>query len=106
VKFNHIGITDQTVRSNSVYFAPTKVWITDSDAHPYRIEWLRYDDDSQVPSIVRQVPHVGFEVESIEESGAGLELLLGPLVIDPSKTVAFFKTLDGGVVELMEIRRG
>lgn len=87
-----------------MYFAPTKVWITDSDAHPFRIEWLRYADDSDVPDCVKDTPHVGFEVESIEEAGKDLELVLGPLVIDESKTVAFFKTPDGGIVELMKIQ--
>lgn len=104
MKFNHVGITDQKPREDSVYFAPTKVWITDSDAHPFRIEWLRYDDDSEVPAIIKNTPHVGFEVESIAEASVGLKPLLGPLVIDATKTVAFFLTPDRGVVELMEIR--
>lgn len=105
MRFNHIGITDQGVRDGAVFVPETKVWVTDSDTHPFRIEWLRYEDDSDVPEIIRRTPHVGFEVESIVEAARGLTPLLGPLVIDDTTTVAFFETADAGVVELMEIRR-
>ena len=46
--FNHIGLVTSEKKQDEFYYAPNKVWITDSERHPYKIEWLRYEDDTPV----------------------------------------------------------
>lgn len=105
MKFNHIGITTHTKRPGEVYVAETKVWVTNADEHTFRIEWLRYEEDSPVPDIIKEMPHIGYEVASIEEAGSNFNCILGPFKVYDGKTVAFFELPDGAVVELMEIKR-
>ena len=102
MEFDHVGYRSYEKRDGEFYYAPNKVWITDSSKHPFSIEWLRYDEDSPVPEEVKNLPHVGFIVESIRDAARGLELLLGPMIIDQHTTVAFYRTTDGGVVEFKE----
>lgn len=103
MRFSHIGITSDQKRPGEMYVAETKVWVTDADDHPFRIEWLRYEEDSPVPEIIKEVAHVGFEVDSLEEASAGLKCILGPFSVG-DKVVAFYELPDGGVVELMEMK--
>lgn len=105
MEFDHVGYRSYEKREDEMYYAPNKVWITDSSRHPFRVEWLRYEDDSPVPEIVKNLPHLGFIVEDIEAASRGMELLLGPMAVDQSTTVAFYLTADGAVVEFKEVRK-
>lgn len=102
MKFNHIGITSTIKRSGEIYIPETKVWVTDSEKHNFNIEWLRYEKDSPVPKIIQEVPHIGFQVESIKDASIGLKCILGPFEVEGNKIVAFFELDDGGVIEFME----
>lgn len=104
MEFDHVGYRSYEKREDEFYYAPNRVWITDSSKHKFRIEWLRYEEDSTVPESVKNQPHVGFRVNSLAEASEGLELLLGPMTIDEEITVAFYRSCDGGVIEFKEIR--
>ncbi|MCK9287656.1 MAG: hypothetical protein PHU24_09025 [Sphaerochaetaceae bacterium] len=103
MKFDHVGYRSYKKRVGEFYYAPNKVWITDAEQHPFKIEWLRYEDDSPVLEPVKSQPHVGFMVDNLEKAMKGLDLLLGPMTIDEHKRVVFCQTKDGAVVELMEV---
>lgn len=105
MKFSHIGITSHTIRPGETYVAETKVWVTNADDHPFRIEWLRYEEDSPVPAIIKEVAHVGYEVDSLEEASRGLKCILGPFEVHGGKIVAFYELPDRGVVELMQKKK-
>lgn len=105
MKFDHVGYRTEQKRVGEFFYAPNKVWITDSDKNPYKIEWLRYEEDSPVKEPVKSSPHIGYKVENLKEAMKGLKLLLGPLLINENKTVAFCQTSDGAVIELIETRR-
>jgi hypothetical protein len=103
MEFDHVGYRSYEKRPGEFYYAPNKVWITNSDEHPFKVEWLRFEDDSPVEEPVKSQPHVGFRVPSLEAALQGQTLLLGPMIIDAHKQVAFCQTRDGAVIELMEI---
>ena len=105
MKFDHVGYRTFETHEGEFYYAPNKVWITDSSTHPFNIEWLRYDVDSVVPEPVKSQPHIGFRVKNLKKAAKGLDLLLGPMIIDEKTTVAFYQSNDGGVIELKEIRK-
>jgi len=102
MEFDHVGYRSYKKRVGEFYYAPNKVWITDAGQHPFKVEWLRYEDDSPVLEPVKSQPHVGFSVANLEAAMKGLDLLLGPMVIDEHLRVVFCRTSDGAVVELME----
>jgi len=102
-QFDHIGITTTDKKKNEFYYEPNKVWITDSESHPFHIEWLRYEPDSPVTEAIRTRPHIGYCVDNLKEVNIkGLNLILGPMIIDEHKTVAFYEYKDGSIIELME----
>ncbi|NLX99754.1 MAG: VOC family protein [Rhodopirellula sp.] len=101
--FDHIGLITTEKKENDIYIEPTKVWITEFDNHPFRIEWLRYEPDSPVSGPVREKPHVAFRVDDIEAASKGMKVLLEPFDVGFA-VVAFFETEDGAVVELMKYK--
>ena len=105
MEFDHIGLRTEEVKEGEAFVAASKVWVTNPHEHPFKIEWLRYEPDSATIDIVRNEPHVAFRVDSVEEAGQGLRVLIEPFDVGFA-TVAFFQTSDGAVVELMEYKEG
>jgi len=101
LQFDHIGLITTEKKAGETYVAATKVWVTDIAAHPYRVEWLRFEPDTPVQSPVRDQPHVAFRVDSIAEAAKRLKVLIEPFDAGIAK-VGFYQTDDGAVVEFME----
>ncbi len=103
MQFDHIGIVTTEEKPGQIFIEPTRVWITDFQKHPYRVEWLRYEPDTPVTGPVRDMPHVAFRVESIAEASKGMKVLLEPFDAGIA-VVGFYQTDDGAVVEFMEYK--
>src|SRR5690625_2745938 len=102
MQFDHVGITTTESKPGEFFFEPNRVWITDHENHPYKVEWLRYEPDSEVIDTVKNNPHVGYIVDSISERSVGLIPLIEPFHVG-DRRVAFFQTDDGVVLELIEV---
>lgn len=103
--FHHIGLPTDEPQPNESYVPDTKVWVTDPADHPYRVEYLRFEADSPVTGPLREMPHVAYRVDDIEEHLAGEEIILEPFVPMPGLKVAFIKK-HGAVIEFMQFREG
>jgi catechol 2,3-dioxygenase-like lactoylglutathione lyase family enzyme len=103
-QFDHIGVITTEKKPGERFVAATKVWVTDIAAHPYRVEWLRFEPDSPVKGPVREQPHVAFRVDSIAQAAKGLKVLIEPFEAGIAK-VGFYQTDDGAVVEFMEYHK-
>ena len=103
MQFDHIGIVTTEKKPDEIFIEPTRVWITDFQKHPYRVEWLRYEPDTPVTGPVREMPHVAYRVESIDEASKGMKVLLEPFDAGIA-VVGFYQTDDGAVVEFMEYK--
>jgi hypothetical protein len=102
MEFSHVGLVTTEKQPGEVFVDATRVWITDFVAHPYKIEWLRFEPDSPVTGPVRTQPHVAYKVPSIERAAAGLETLIEPFTPLPNLRVGFYLSKDGAVLEFME----
>jgi hypothetical protein len=106
MQFDHVGIPTTEKKRGEKFVPATRVWITEAHRHPFRVEWLRYEPDSPVTGPLRDLPHVGFRVESVGEItqlGKGMKVLLEPF--DVGFAVAgFFQTSDGAAIELVWYR--
>lgn len=100
--FDHAGFATDVPQPGERFVAKTKVWVTDPSVHPYRVEWLRYSEDSLVPDEIRTKPHIGFHVDSIAAEAEGLKVLIPPFSSVAGHVVGFYETPDHAVVELME----
>ncbi len=101
-EFDHIGLPASVRQPNERYVARTKVWVTDPKLHPFRVEWLRYEEDSPVPDLLRNACHVAWHVDDIAAESQGLTVILPPFDSVAGHRVGFFRTQDGVIVELME----
>ena len=101
--FDHVGLISDDRRESEAFVTATRVWVTNPRAHPYQIEWLRFEPDSPVRGPVRTQPHVAFRVERLEPAPAGLTILLKPFDVGFAR-VGFYQTTDGAVIELMQYK--
>ena len=100
-EFHHIGIPTREKQPNEVYVHDTKVWVTDPDGHPYRVEFLRFEADTPVTGPVRDQPHVAFTVDDLRREIEGEQVLLGPFRPMEGLEIAFIQK-DGAIFELMQ----
>jgi hypothetical protein len=101
MKYHHIGIPTQEKRDDEEYLPAFKVYVSSFDRGPFGIEWMRFEDDSPVPDLVKRVPHVAFEVPDLTTAIAGKELLIEPNSPSEGVTVAFIVD-DGAPIEFLE----
>jgi hypothetical protein len=106
MQFDHVGIPTNETKPGMVFVEATRVWITDAHKHPYRVEWLRFESNSPVAGPLRDLPHVGYRVDRLEqiaELSQGMKVLLEPF--DAGFAVAgFYQTADGAPIELVWYR--
>lgn len=100
-QFHHVGIPTSTKRANETYLEGAKLYITDPEASPYRIEWLRYEPGSPLPQRLQTEPHIAFMVEDLEAAMKGKEVLIPPFVPMPGLVVGFVIE-DGALIEFMQ----
>lgn len=104
LRYHHIGIPTDDCRENETYFPQFGMYVSGFHSSPFGVEWMRFDEDSPLPELVRRVPHVAFEVEDLNESLRGREILIPPNSPSEGIRVAFI-VHDGAPVEFLEIRR-
>lgn len=104
LKYHHIGIPTSKSINGEVYLKDYKVYHYGYDRSEYGIEWMRYEQDCQLPEIVKTVPHVAFEVEDIYEAIKDKKVIFEPN--SPSKwiIVAFIEE-NGAPVEFIQIKQ-
>lgn len=102
-RYHHIGIPTQTPRPGEMYLPHLKIHVSGFESSPYGVQWMRFDDDCDVPEIVRTVPHVAFEVDDLALAIQGKEILIPPNSPSDGVTVAMI-IADGAPVELLEFR--
>ena len=99
--FDHVGVPTDNSQPGEFFVETTRVWITDPASHRHRIEFLRFEPDSPVTGPVRDLPHMAFRVDNLEEAVGEHRVLLGPFQATEALRVVFVE-IDGGVFEFME----
>ncbi len=102
-EFHHYGVPTTAKQPNEIHIAPAKVFITDAEKHPYRVEFLRFEPGSPLPQIVQTRPHAAFIVSSLTEALQGRTVIIQPFDATPELRCAFITDGDA-VIELMERR--
>lgn len=98
-KINHFGIPTTTSQLGESYAEGLKVWLTDFTKSKNRIEFLRFEPDTRMPELIRNVAHIAYEVPNLE-----VELKDAHVIVDPmdcgDKWIAFIEE-EGIPIELM-----
>lgn len=89
--FHHVGIPCQLGLAEDTHNADLKMKATGYFDSPYAIEWMEFDEDNDLPEIIKTQPHVAYVVEDLEKAIAGREVILAPNSPKEGVTVAFVK---------------
>ena len=100
-RYHHTGIPTRQPREGERYLAQYKMYVSGFPESPYGVEWMRFEPGSPISELIQRIPHVAFEVDSIEEALKGKEILSAPCSPSPGVTVAMI--IDNGCpIELLE----
>ena len=102
--FSHIGIPTNEERNWDGFYEPGRIHYTEFDKDQYKIEWVKFDNDSPMPEMMRTLPHVAYLVDEMEQALKGCEILVETFSPAEGVRVAFI-VHKGSPVEFMEISK-
>jgi hypothetical protein len=79
-RYEHFGVPLKHKREGMSYFPEYRVWCSDYERDPYRIEWIFFEKDSIMHPLIQTVSHVCFLVEDIHKAVLRKRLLLEPIL--------------------------
>lgn len=101
MKFHHIGIPTKVKRPNEKYIEHLKFYVSGFETSEFGIEWMRFEEDSPVDQIIKEVPHIAFEVDNLDEVIKGKELISD--ISSPSEGVRVAMIIENGApIEFIE----
>lgn len=101
MRYDHVGIPTREAREGERYLEEFGMWVSGYETSPFGVEWMRFDETSPLPELVRTVPHVAFEVDDLDEAIRGKEILIQPNSPSAGVRVAFIVD-NGAPIELLE----
>ena len=102
-EFHHFGVPTSVKGENETYIEGAKVYVTDPEANPFRIEFLRFEGETPMQPEISQGAHAAFLVNSLDEAMAGRTVIVPPFDATEELRCAFI--MDGdAVIEVMEKR--
>jgi hypothetical protein len=104
-RYHHVGIPTASPVEGMTRLDHLRIACTDHDSNPFGIQWMCYDEKCPVPPLVREVAHVGFEVDDLEAALAGRKVIISPNSPSPGVLVAFIEEA-GAPVELLQFLDG
>ncbi|HEX2045741.1 MAG TPA: hypothetical protein VHF23_08955 [Gaiellaceae bacterium] len=101
MEFDHIGVPAREKRDGMRYLESKRLWLTSPADHPFRVEWLWYEEGSPEAEVVRTIPHVAYRVPRLEEALTGHSVVAEPFDVFGEVRVAFVE-VGGAPVEFVE----
>ena len=101
-RYHHLGIPITKPTPGEVYLKDYKAWHCGYEESEFGIEWMRYEEDCNLPEIVKTLPHVAFEVDDVYEAIKGRKIIIQPNRPSPGVIVAFIEE-NGAPVEFIQI---
>jgi len=104
LRYHHIGIPTQRDLPPEDYDPKHKLYASGYLQSPYGVEWMKFDDDCDLPDLVKTVPHVAFVVDDLQVAIAGKQILIAPN--SPTKGVKVAFIIDNGApIEFIQFDR-
>ncbi len=99
--FNHFGVPTGTKMDGMAYLEGGKVWYTDPEASPYKIEFLFFEPDSPMPDALKTKCHAAFMVDDLAAAVEGQNVVIEPFEVFPGLSIAFIMQ-DEALLEVMQ----
>ena len=100
-RYHHVGIPADHPVEGMTRLEHLRITCTDHASNPFGIQWMCYEPDCAVPTLVREVAHVAFEVDDLEAALTGKKVIIPPNSPSPGVLVAFIEEA-GAPVELLQ----
>lgn len=101
-RFDHFGFPVKKKQEGMIHFPEFRVWTSDYEKNPYRIEWVFFEENCEMHSLIKTTPHVCFSVKDILEAVHGKKILLKP-VFYQNYHMAFIEE-NGVPIEFIQLR--
>jgi hypothetical protein len=101
-RFDHIGLVTEEEKPGESWVEATRVWVTSPRAHPYNVEWLRFEPDTPVTGPLRWQPHLAYRVDDINAAIQGHTVLAEPFDVGNGFVMVAFVEVEGAVIEFMQ----
>ncbi len=103
--FHHIGLVTDTEKPGENYFEMLKVWGTNPDDDPNKVEWVRFAPDSPLADTpVAKMPHTSWAVDNLEAELKGKDVVVPPVTAAEGVRIAYFMD-DGALIEYLEVKQ-
>lgn len=101
-----MGIPTRQKMKEEKYIPHLKFYVSGFSESPFGIEWMRFDPDCPLPEIVKNIPHIAFEVDDLdyELEKRKLDILVPPNPPSEGVRVAMIEH-NGAPVELLEFEK-
>ena len=97
-KINHFGVPTTTPQPGEVYAEGLKVWLTNFNESPNKIEYLRFEEGSWMPELIQKVAHIAYEVDDLAAELEGAKVLVEPMPGGENLTIAFIE--EGDIIDI------
>jgi len=103
-RYHHLGIPTRETFEGEMHLEALRVFVSDHESNPFGIQWMRFEEGCEVPDLVRNLPHVAFEVDDLNEALEGKKVIIQPNSPSQGVLVAFIEEA-GAPVELLQFVR-
>lgn len=93
--FHHLGIPTDQPRPGERYSAVYRMYTSDDPCEHARVQWHRYEPDSPLHALMKDRPHIAYQVSDLKRAIEGRKVVLGPYEPVPGYQVAVIE--DGGI---------
>lgn len=100
-RYHHLGIPTEQKKENEAYHTRLKFYHSGYESSEFGIEWMRFEEDSPMPELVKTVPHVAFVVHDMAEALKGRNILVEPNSPSDGVLVAMIEE-NGAPVEFLQ----
>lgn len=105
-RYHHLGIPAGKPVNDERYLPEFKFYVHGFDSSPFGIEWMRFEEDSPVNDLIKNVPHLAFEVDDLdfELTRREFNIITPPNSPGEGTRVAMIEH-NGAPIELIEFER-
>jgi len=102
-KYHHFGICTNLNKRDALYLNDYKLYYTNRNSNPYRIQWMKYETDCKLPSIVQKISHVAFQVNDLEKAIKDAKIVMEPYTNSKGVLEAFIEE-NGAPIKLLQMK--
>jgi hypothetical protein len=64
--YHHLGIPTKEKKANETLIPQFKFYVSGFQTSPFGVEWMRFETDSPIHTLIQTVPHLAFKVRNLD----------------------------------------